>query len=71
MGYRAVTTPDFTVDDHGSIAVLTPHTPAAHAWQADNLAHEEAQYWNGGIVIEPRYLDRIIEGAEEDGLVVA
>jgi hypothetical protein len=60
---------DFTFNDHGSIAILTPLTEAAKDWVAVHLP-DNALTFGGGVVIEPRYVDHILEGIDEDGLTV-
>ncbi len=61
---------DFQVLNAGSIFVLTPLTPEADAWVEEKVGiNEETQYWGKkGIVIEPRYIQQIIDGLLEDGL---
>lgn len=61
---------DFSVGNHGSICLLVPHTAAARQWVADHLTDPETQFWCGSPVIEPRYLEPILEGIEADGLEV-
>jgi hypothetical protein len=63
--------PDFRVDNHGSILVLKPLTAAAKEWVADHLAHPETQTWGGGTVVEPRFMEAIVQGIQDDGLEVA
>ena len=60
---------DFRFTDHGSICLLTPLSAQALDWVENNLP-KERQTWGGGIVIEPRYVDDIVEGFMEDGLTV-
>ena len=60
---------DFTLHDHGSIAVLVPLSEAGEDWCDDHI-DPEALMWGGGIVIEPRYVASIIAGINDDGLVV-
>jgi hypothetical protein len=60
---------DFIIADHGSIALLTPASKAGREWANEHLP-QDAMYWNGAIVIEPRYVDDIIEGIQCDGLSV-
>lgn len=60
---------DFILEDHGSIAVLTPVSDEAEDWVLAYLP-EDAQQWGRGVVIEPRYLPPIIEGIEGDGLTI-
>lgn len=60
---------DFTLENHGTIAVLTPLTEEAEDWVVSYLP-EDAQQWGRGVVIEPRYLPPIIEGIEADGMTI-
>ena len=57
-------TTDFTIADHGSIALLTPISERAQAWIDEHILVEgsEVQVWGGSIVVEPRYLTPIIMG---------
>lgn len=62
---------DFNVVHHGSIVLLTPLTPAAHAW-AEEFLPDDAQTWGpGSVVVEPRYIADIVDGIRGDGLTVA
>lgn len=60
---------DFTLRDHGSLAVLTPVSAEACDWAAAHLP-DDAMGWAGGTVIEPRYVPDIVEGILCDGLTV-
>lgn len=60
---------DFDVENHGSIFILQPLTPAAREWVSEHIA-DDAQWWAGGVVVEHRYIADIVEGALSDGLVV-
>jgi hypothetical protein len=60
---------DIRVQDHGSIVLLWPDTDRAKEWVEANVAYE--QTWGHAIVVEPRYLGDIVEGARNDGLGVA
>lgn len=62
---------DFLINDHGSIVILVPQTDAAKAWVTEHITDPETQHFGGGVVIEPRYLSAIVEGAIEDGLTVS
>ena len=58
---------DFTVENHGSVMTLTPHTPEAEAWAEDHLP-EDRLFWAGNsTVIEPRYWAVIYEGIRAAG----
>jgi hypothetical protein len=61
--------PDFRVIDGGSVFLLTPCTGPAQAWVEDNLPAERMVY-AGGIVVEHRYIDSIIEGFMDAGLTL-
>lgn len=61
---------DFTLSDHGSLCVLTPITEPARDW-VDEHIDPDAMMWASGVVVEPRYLQTILDGIAEDGLTVA
>ena len=63
------TNPDVTWSDHGSITLVTPHTEAAREW-IDEFIQEDPQWYGRSLVVEPRYLDDLLEGMRGDGLVV-
>jgi hypothetical protein len=56
--------PDFSFSNHGSICVLTPLTPAGREWFNEHLPvdNPETQFWAGGIVVEWRYIEAIVQG---------
>ena len=61
--------PDFRLENHGSLCLLKARTDAATLWAHENIS-DEAMHFGGGIVIEPRYVQPIINGIEGDGLTV-
>jgi len=61
---------DVLIENHGSIAMFTPMTPAAHEWVDDNVEVESWQKMGPSIACEPRCLDNLVEGMREAGLVV-
>jgi len=63
-------TPDARVENMGSVCILQPLSPAGKAWTDENLAVEPWQTIGGGIAIEPRMVQNIIDGMESDGLTV-
>jgi len=63
-------TADVLIEDHGSIALFTPMTPDAHQWVEEHVEVESWQLMGCSIACEPRYLCQLVEGMEEDGLVV-
>jgi hypothetical protein len=60
---------DLVVHNHGTILIVEPETEVGAAWLEDNI-QSDARRWGNGIVVEPRYIRPIIEGAQGDGLVV-
>lgn len=58
---------DLEFSDHGSIVLCTPVTDTGKEWIAEHVSDDAL--WHGrALVIEPRYVDDIINGATEDGL---
>jgi len=60
---------DFTLTNHGSIYLLTPHTDAAEAWIGEHIP-EDAQTLGPSVAIEWRYVSDIADGIEADGLSI-
>jgi hypothetical protein len=63
--------PDFRLDNHGTISVLFPVTAAAHEWVEENLPADRMHWGAGGTVIEHRYVRDIVNGIVNDGLEIA
>jgi len=61
---------DILIETHGSVALFTPITPEAHAWVEENVHVESWQWLGASIACEPRCLEQLVEGMQEDGLVV-
>lgn len=59
---------DIMVQDEGAIVLLHAASTAAREWMDENLAH--AARWGNGYVVEHRYADAVIAGAQADGLAV-
>jgi hypothetical protein len=66
----AIPVADLSVDNQGSICLLRAKTEAGRDWVAEHIP-ADAQWWCGGVVVEPRYIDAIVDGAMNDGLEVA
>jgi hypothetical protein len=63
--------PDFTIQDEGSILLLTPRTEPARLWIDEHVGPDNGfQPYYPTIVIEPRYFGPILEGIRESGLEV-
>lgn len=54
----------------GSTCLIRVHTEAGQDWCAENLPDEAVQ-WTGAIVVKPRYLQAIADGAASDGLTIS
>jgi hypothetical protein len=61
--------PDFLVENHGTIFLLQPLTPAANSWVADHLPEDRLRF-AGAVVVEHRFIRDIVTGILGDGLVV-
>ena len=61
---------DALTENYGSVALLTPMTPAAHEWIEEHLEIEPWQWIGCSIACEPCCLEHIIEGLQEKGLIV-
>jgi hypothetical protein len=68
---RRTRTVDFRVDNHGSIVILHALTPAAREWADEHLPVDRLNWGQGGTVVEPRYIDDIVDGIRNDGLGVS
>lgn len=53
------------VEDHGTIVLLCPETAAETGWLDEHVA-EDAMWWGGGLVCEPRYVGDILAGMARD-----
>jgi hypothetical protein len=65
-------TPDFELQNHGSIFLLIPQSPSARLWIDDHIGKQngyQPQYPT--IIIEHRYVADIVAGIQGDGLAVA
>jgi len=63
------TRPDFICENHGSIFLLRPTSPAAFLWTHENLPSDR-QVFGDAVVVEHRCIWAILVGLQEDGLVV-
>lgn len=61
--------PDFRVADGGSVFLLQPETPAAHAWVEEHIP-EDALRLGNGIAVEHRYICDIVDGIQAEGLTL-
>lgn len=59
---------DFSVEDHGSIFLVTPHTDAAREWWDAKVGN--CQSLGLGNAVEHRFIQDISRGILEDGLTI-
>jgi hypothetical protein len=60
---------DFTVQNEGTIYLLHAHTEAAHEWVGEHIS-DDAMTFGRAIVVEHSYIAGIVDGIQNDGLVV-
>ena len=58
---------DFQIVNHGTIYLLYPNTRRAKQWVKDNLPQDHMKYADASVV-EPRYIDDILDGIRADDL---
>jgi len=61
---------DIRIENHGSIVLLRPVSTAAAEW-LEAVTGDDAQTWCGATAVEPRYLSDILDGALDEGFVLA
>jgi hypothetical protein len=63
--------PDFIVENHGSIFLLNPQTPAATFWVEGYIGQDNGfqPYWPT-VAVEHRYIADIVACIQADGLAV-
>ena len=64
------TGPDFLVENHGTIFLLQPLTPAANSWVEHNLP-EDRMTFGGAVCVEHRFIREIVAGILRDHLRVS
>ena len=58
---------DFQIVNHGTLYLLYPNTRRARQWVKDNLPQDHVKYADASVV-EPRYIDDILDGIRADDL---
>lgn len=61
---------DVLVENHGTVATITPITAKARQWIKDNVEYEGWQVMGCSIALEPRCVEVLVEGMQDEGLVV-
>ena len=59
---------DFFIDSQSSVFVVIPRTDAAKAWIEEHVDMEDVQTWGNGIVVEHRFIQALVAGAQADDL---
>ncbi len=59
---------DVTVENHGSLVLVRPETDAATDWLNENVT--ECVWFAGALVVEPRYVEGLLLGMAEEGLMI-
>lgn len=62
--------PDVTVSQDASLFLFRLNTQRARDWAKDNVA-DDAQYFGGALVVEPRYAYTLAYGMADAGLTLA
>lgn len=60
---------DVRVQNHISLVLVRPLNDAADQWLREHV-QADATWFNGSVVVEPRYLDDLVAGMIGDGLEV-
>jgi hypothetical protein len=61
---------DIRVENYGSLWLVRPLNASAERWLVENV-QEDAHWFGGAVVVEPRYVEALVSGLVEDGFVVA
>jgi len=56
----------FTVEAHGTIVLVRPLTSDVRDWLEQNT-REDALWFGGALVVEPRYVDELVGGMIAEG----
>ncbi len=56
----------FDVDYHGSVVLVRPLTPDVRSWLEEHT-DEEAQWFGGALIVEPRYVAPLVSALIEEG----
>jgi hypothetical protein len=63
-----LSTPDFEVQDEGTIVLIRPTSKAASEWIEEHIP-DDAPWFGNALAVEHRYAGDIVCGMMEDGLV--
>ena len=63
---------DFSLNNQGSIVLLEPLSESAKEWVAEHIGADNGyQPYYPTVLVEPRYVEAILEGIKEEGLSYA
>jgi hypothetical protein len=57
---------DFQIENHMSITLVRPLTKTCRKWLEENTS-DEAQWFGGALVVEPRYVENLYHGLDSGG----
>ena len=66
MIQNSTTNADYEVSGGGSLFILTPLNADAKS-NLEAGVGDEAQWWAGGVAVEHRYIDGLVERLREEG----
>jgi len=55
---------DFRITNHLSVLIVQPLNGEAREWLED---HTDGMWWAGGLAVEPRYIDGLVDGILSEG----
>jgi hypothetical protein len=61
---------DVNIENHGSIIIFSLLNDSAKDWIKKNVVTEPCQFLGRKLAVEPRYVQGLIDGMENDGLFV-
>lgn len=61
--------PDIRIESHFSLFLVWPLSARAISWLRENV-NRECQRFGSALVVEPRYVNDIISGMTDDGLLL-
>lgn len=61
---------DIEIENHGSLALVRPHTPEGEAWIVESVEVPSWAWMGGAVAVEPRYVEALAIGASDAGLRV-
>jgi hypothetical protein len=60
---------DISIENHGSLWLVRPRTDSARQWLRWNV-QDDALWFAGALVVEPRYVADLVSGIQDDGFLV-